>query len=316
MVCSCCVDPCNLAECRIRSRCADVHVTTVLVLLLIALIVALLPMVLSVSWALWRRKRDARRSPLTHELRNLPGQQAVQQAELLSDKAGQRMAVSVVAGPLMLALWVILQADLQRLRFDWSALAWVAVALGVSAWAARSAIALLRTRRNYLNGSLGERATAQALLPLIARGCLLYNDVLGGATFNLDHVIVAPDRVYVVETKWRSKPSNGGKGSATVRFDGRSLQFPGWSECEPLDQARAEARWLAGLLYRKTGERVRVEPVLALPGWYVTLLVPESDVHVINPAMHRFMADGKGAPMSAQQRRRVMTVIEECYAAA
>lgn len=276
------------------------------------IIVGLLPIALVALWVVWSRKRDRRRSPLTAELRHLPGQSASVEAEALADKADERMLVSVVVGPLVLAIWALQRVKPQALHFGWTEALLVVIVAAVSFAFAHSSGKLLQKRRRYLDGREGERATAQALVPLMAKGCLIYNDVPADG-FNLDHVVISPDRVFVIETKWRRKPAKHGKDSAQVRFDGRVLQFPNWSETKPLDQARAEARWLADRLYRKLGERISVEPVLALPGWYVTQSAPSPDVHVINPAMHRFMADCKGSPMGEPLRRRTMTVLEECY---
>lgn len=286
--------------------------TQVAVVWVVAAVVALLPVVSVALWTLWCRKRDKRRSPLTVELRNLPGQSAASAAEALASKAGERMLVAVLIGPIVLSAWALQRVKPQAVHFGWTDALWVAVVAVVSFVFARSAAKLMQERRQYLEGRAGERATAQALVPLMAKGCLVYNDIPADG-FNLDHVVIGPDRVYAIETKSRRKPAKHGKDSAQARFDGHTLQFPDWSETRPLEQARAEARWLADRLYRKIGEHINVEPVLALPGWYVTQSAPSPGVHVINPAMHRFMSDCKGAPMGEPLRRRIMTVLEECY---
>jgi len=128
-------------------------------------------------------------------------------------------------------------------------------------------------------------------------------------------VVVGPGAVFMIETKSRRKPAVRGKASAAVKFSGEALEFPGWRETKMLEQAHAQTRWLSDHLYRKTGERVPVEPVLALPGWYVTCSVSSPNVHV-NPKMYNFMADGKGKQIPEPQRRRIMTAIEECYSSA
>lgn len=280
----------------------------------VALIMGLLPVVLVVLWAVWSRKRDKRRSPFTTELQHLPGQSAAVKAERLADKADEQMLVSVLIGPIVLAGWALSRVNPQAFHFGWAEALLVAIVVVVSFVFARSSARLLKERRHYLEGRAGERATAQALMPLMAKGCMVYNDIPAGE-FNLDHVVIGLDRVYVIETKSRRKPAKHGKDSAQVRFDGHVLQFPGWQETRPLDQARAEARWLAQHVYRKLGERISVDPVLAFPGWYVTQSAPSTDVHVINPAVHRFMADCKGTPLGEPLRRRIMTVLEECYRA-
>src|SRR5690606_33733135 len=52
-------------------------------------------------------------------------------------------------------------------------------------------------------------------------------------------------------------------------FDGRALHFPEHTETRPVEQASAQAAWLARELSSALGERVAVVPVIALPGWFV-----------------------------------------------
>jgi hypothetical protein len=212
----------------------------------------------------------------------------------------------------LLAIWALRRVDARLFRFGVNEAVLLVVALAAAGWAAWSGVKLLRKRRNYLDGLAAERATAQALAPLTSKGCAIYHDIPAGK-FNLDHVVVGPCTVFMIEAKSRRKPAAAGKASAAVRFDGEALEFPGWRETAMLDQANGQARWLGDYLFRKTGERVPVEPVLALPGWFVTCSVPSPKVHVINPKMCNFMADNKRDPIPEAQRRRIMTAIEECY---
>lgn len=277
-----------------------------------ALTVALLPTGLFVWLALWKRRMRGRRSPLTTEFQHLPGEQIRRQAEYLAEIAYDRLFLITSAGPIALVAWALWKTDLHNLRLGWPEAALLLVISLVATWGARSAVKLLETRRQYLHALAAERATAQELAPLIGKGCTIYHDV-PAKDFNLDHVVIGADKVYVVETKSRQKPAGPGNANARVKFDGQALHFPDWREIKMLGQARAEARWLSEHLYRKSGERVCVEPVVALPGWYVTCTSPATDVHVINPKMNEFMANSGGPRISEPQRRRIMTALEECY---
>jgi len=281
-------------------------------LVLVALAVGVLPVGGLALWVWWRRRTDARRSPLTGELLHLPGEQAQRQADHLMDVAGQRLLVTVLIGPMMLALWALQRVGVRFFRFGIAEAILPIVTLMMAGWGAWSASKLLRKRRDYLDGLAAERATAQALVPLMSKGCAIYHDIPVGK-FNLDHVVVGPAAVFMVEAKSRRKPAARGKASVAVNFNGEVLEFPGWRETKILDQARAQTRWLSNYLYRKTGEHVSVESVLALPGWFVKCSVPSPNVHVINPKMCNFMADKMGKPVPEPQRRRIMTAIEECY---
>ena len=284
-------------------------------LVLLVLAVGLLPVFFLVSWVWWQRRHDARRSPLTDELMHLPGEQAHREADRLADIADERLLVTALVGPMVLAGWALQKVDVRSLRFGITEAVLLILVLIVGVWATWSASKVLRARRKYLEGRAAERATAQALASLVSKGCAVYHDVPADK-FNLDHVVVGPGAVFMIETKSRRKPAARGKASAAVKFNGEALQFPGWSETTMLEQTRTQTRWLSDHLYRKTGERVPVEPVLALPGWYVTCSAPSPNVHVINPKMCNFMADGKGKQIPEPQRRRIMTAIEECYSSA
>lgn len=284
-------------------------------LVLVALAVGLLPVFFLVSWVWWQRRRDARRSPLTDDLMHLPGEQAQREAERLADVADERLLLMVLVGPMVLAGWALQKVDARSFHFGIAEAALLISVLTVAIWATWSASKVLRARRKYLEGRAAERATAQAFASLVSKGCAVYHDIPADK-FNLDHVVVGPGAVFMIETKSRRKPAARGKASATVKFNGEALEFPDWQDTKMLDQTRAQTRWLSERLYRKTGERVPVEPVLALPGWYVTCSVPSPNVHVINPKMCNFMADGKGKQIPEPQRRRIMTAIEDCYSSA
>lgn len=284
-------------------------------LVLVALAVGLLPVFFLVSWIWWQRRRGARRSPLTDELMHLPGEQAQREADRLMDVADERMLITVLIGPMVLAVWALQKVGIRSFRFGITEAVLLILVLIVGVWATWSASKALRARRKYLEGRAAERATAQAFASLVSKGCAVYHDIPADK-FNLDHVVVGPGAVFMIETKSRRKPAARGKASAAVKFNGEALEFPGWRETKMLEQARAQTRWLSEHLYRKTGGRIPVESVLALPGWYVTCSVSSPNVHVINPKMCNFMADDKGKQLPEPQRRRIMTAIEECYSRA
>lgn len=87
--------------------------------------------------------------------------------------------------------------------------------------------------------------------------------------FNIDHVVVGRNGVFVVETKGRAKPGQDVNNSWKVRYDGARLEFPGLTETKPLEQADRQAKWLQQWLSSAVGEPVGVRPVLVLPGWFI-----------------------------------------------
>ena len=104
---------------------------------------------------------------------------------------------------------------------------------------------------------------------------LLFACALSGATVAFG---VGPQGVFAIETKarmrrWKCKD----QPAHVVRFDEKTLHFP-WRgntkfvDRETIPQAERNARWLANYLTKKTGERVAVEPLVVIPGWWVERL--------------------------------------------
>jgi len=145
-----------------------------------------------------------------------------------------------------------------------------------------------RTTRNYRAlrlvriGLDGELATGQELDRLMRHGCRIFHDVPAGET-NIDHVVVGPTGVLAVETKAKDRSDRGrGAQDATVEFDGYKLRFPDEMQTAYLDQAGLQARWLGDWLRGLLGQDVPVQPVLALPGWFVDRR-GAGPVSVVNP---------------------------------
>src|SRR5690606_28428931 len=206
-------------------------------------------------------------SPLSEKLLHQPGAQARRKAEEIGDEIMARTALLFMIGPLGLVALLLPRIQWTNIHFGWTDWLLIAGVVATVIWSIRDIARYRRERRNWLDGMRGEIASAQALDRLRAQGCEVFHD-LPGDRGNIDHVVVAQNAVFAIETKWRSKRGKG-TASAEVWFDGRSLQFPGgFRDAAPIDQASACAADLAKYLTGRTGERVRVVPVVSLPGWF------------------------------------------------
>jgi hypothetical protein len=135
---------------------------------------------------------------------------------------------------------------------------------------------------NCRRGLLGEQAVAEQLQPLLAVGYRIFHDVPGQNKWNIDHVAVGPACVFPIETKYKTKRrGKAGERDHEAIFDGEKIQFPSGYDVKAPKQAADNARWLATLLTKATGERVTAQPIVALPGWWVTLKA-NSDVKVLS----------------------------------
>jgi hypothetical protein len=156
-----------------------------------------------------------------------------------------------------------------------------------------------------------ELAVGQELDQLMRQGAFVFHD-FPAAGFNIDHVVIAPQGIFAVETKGFTKPNRGkGRPDATVLFDGTVLKFPTWTTKEPLEQAERQAEWLAKWLTSSIASPVNVLPVLALPGWFVEL-GGRSNVSVYSARQLAQLLRSRGAkPLSDQDVQRVVHQVQQ-----
>ena len=221
-------------------------------------------------------KKANSKSPLREPPLRLPGQSIDEQINhLLNEKQLNYMLLAF--GFFLLALIGWIQSFNNSRLNPWlmSITAVPVVAYcAVRLWQTMKEIKRLRLGRD------GERAVAEQLDVLKAQGAVVMHDLIGDG-FNLDHVVLSRQGVFVVETKTRTKPA---KGSPTVTFDGKTLLVDGFEpERNPVTQAQGNARWLAQILRASTGKEFPIRPVVLFPGWFVERNPEGSSVWVLNP---------------------------------
>ena len=229
---------------------------------------AYLGLFLGVFWIRkWRIDRQKLRVPVTERLLRGPGESLQKKLESLEDQLSMELASAFVL-PLMCASLYVLGRHTPSAG---AATAGVSIS-GTTALVliCRRMFRLLDQKRNYRLGLLGERSVGEELNHLMLTGCRVFHDVPNDPYGNIDHVLIAPSGVYAVETKARRKKEAAGKNAHKVTFDGRSLRFAdGAPETRCLDQATQKASRLSDWLSKAVGDSVHVQPVLALPGWFV-----------------------------------------------
>jgi hypothetical protein len=144
--------------------------------------------------------------------------------------------------------------------------------------------------KNHLSnirlGINGEKTVAQFLEVNRDNEWRLLNDIPVKETntvcFNIDHVLVTPKGIFVVETKTKSKPA---KGETRVTFDGESISINGQRpDRSPIVQVRAACSWMREFLKKETGKTYPVKGVVVIPDWFVEAIKNRkaSDVWVLN----------------------------------
>jgi hypothetical protein len=185
------------------------------------------------------------------------------------------------------------------------------VSAGSSAFFGVRLFKLLRVRANYRLGFEGERFVGEELSRLIALGFEIYHDVPFDG-FNIDHVLVGPRGVFVVETKTRRKPvDEDGKKEYRVQFDGKSLQWPWGADSYGIEQAKNNAKTLANWLSSAVGENVWATPILTLPGWMVDRKAPTDGIYVLNPKEIYQICSAQPEKLKEPQIRRICHQLDQ-----
>lgn len=266
----------------------------------------------------WHRQQRKQRLPFATDLKLLraPGETQLRWVRQFEEEGFIGMIAAAVvpaaSGMVLLLITVRLPRELQLGGAAITLAAFVATFYYSARWFSRRA---QESSNRYL-GYFGERIVAEQLEPLKAHGWRVFHDVPGtamGDRFNLDHLVVGPAGVFVIETKARRKGSaRPGFDAGTVYFDGRSLVWPWGEDNHGLEQAEHHALWFTAMIKAEIGEQLTVTPVLALPGWTVELK-PSQDsrcCRVANPQDLAQQLLGGAVALTEQQVSRVSAKLE------
>lgn len=232
------------------------------------------------------RQRRKRRSPLHgKQIGHLPGQQLLNRIEKADEEARFGFDVMIIALPMLFLIWATMRIDWLQAQFGINELIFLAGWCLFFGYGFRKFQRQTRYKEQARDGLIAERVTGMQLNRLMAHGCIVMHDLPCGE-FNIDHVVIAPRGVYAVETKSFRKPKeDSSQEAAKLTFDGEALLFKGFSTRKPVEQARRQAAFLAGLLRESLAEQFPVNPAVSLPGWYInkTPSGKSSDVFVFTP---------------------------------
>lgn len=164
---------------------------------------------------------------------------------------------------------------------------------------------LWNERANKFLGWYGERFAANFLRPLEREGYYVFHDVpFAGASgpYNIDHVVVGPTGVTVIEVKtFRKRSALPDRSDYEVTFDGAHLHWPWGQDDRAIEQTKNAARSLSEWIRERTGIGTAVRAVLTFPTWYVHEK-PNSDLRVVQT---------KFLPDTIKGRRAVVLSPEE-----
>ena len=225
------------------------------------------------SMLIWRSRQRKERPPVKFQLLRGPGESLRRRVQGFDENLLFWLGGTALI-PLVVAIGLALVVLRLPRSFQLAGLVVVGLTLlsGIAVSAGILYRRLARWRSDFL-GYLGERTVGEHLEPLLAQSYRIFHDVPAEgarADFNLDHVVVGPTGVALIETKTRRKGrARPGFKDHVVVYDGKQLIWPWAEDRHGLDQALAEADWLAKWILKQTGLKVAVKPILTLPGWWV-----------------------------------------------
>ena len=167
-------------------------------------------------------------------------------------------------------------------------------------WAVRDG---LKGLEGYFKGARGEEAVA-LLLSNLPAGDHVFNDLTCGRAGGIDHLVVGPNGLFVVETKcW----------SGNVTVEGEKILFNGKvPDRSPLEQVRASADALSQFLSEKAGVSPTVGAIVCFASnTLVPDVVRQGATWVCNASALLSVISGCAGRVSADDVERVVKVLEQ-----
>ncbi len=125
----------------------------------------------------------------------------------------------------------------------------------------------------------GEKAVGEYLDRFREDGYRVLHDLVVG-DFNIDHIIIGKTGIYTIETKTISKMK---RGVQNIYYDGDEISFNGVKpDRNPIIQAKAQAAWVRDFIHDFFKKKVRIQPVVVFPGWYIKGTT-KAEVWVLEP---------------------------------
>lgn len=260
----------------------------------------------SLALTVWFHKSSKRRKPFPENLKllRMPGEHLWAQIWKSDENDALAFLLASVV-PLSAGLLVIFAVKPFIQSAPVLALILIVAVFILSFWGSARVLAKRFLRRgDYYLGFFGERYVADCLEPLKFKGWSIFHDVpFDGATgkFNIDHVAVGPNGIWVIETKSvrKRRESEPKVKEWEVSWDGAKLKWPWGDDRHGIDQAMNNARSLRAWFQEQTGRDIPVCCVVTFPGWSVVER-KLADIRVANPKkLGEVLTGRKQEPVSA-----------------
>ncbi len=213
-----------------------------------------------------KMKAEKMRMPFeVKKIRRRPGQSAGEHWRAIVDNGADTAILSALLGGTYLG-WSIVQ----RLKWVFPIELGCTLFVICICFAVWKFIKVKREVRTWRLGENGEQYVGQTLeKDMRPLGYDVFHDVVikkDKRTFNLDHVLIGPNGVYVVETKAWRKPE---KGSPEIEYkDGRLCKMGCVVKDDAVKEAVSLAKEANRLFHDLTGRSYYVRPLLVIAGWF------------------------------------------------
>lgn len=258
-----------------------------------------------------KQARKKRRSPIAKDLLRSPGYSLREELEEIGIDLTFDSVMLMVVPLLILSLFLAQGYVIGLPKTVSLAPLYVVIVLGYIGYTLYKLLKMGKHLDNVKAGFDAELAVGQELDQLMRQGAIVFHD-FPAEKFNIDHIVIAPEGIFAVETKGFTKDNEAkGRANATVTFDGHLLKFPAWTTREPIEQAERQAQWLANWITSAVGSAVHVLPVIALPGWFVER-TGRGNVRVFNGKELAGLLKSRGTQvLSAEDLRRIAHQVDQ-----
>ena len=258
-------------------------------------------------------RKKIRRTPLAQNFLRSPGQSLESKIDWLNQEISLYF-VMLVSLPLFFYSGFLSTFYVGRRQYDPQDVAlWLICGFVFSFIFLLLTLKHLKKRRKLRLGYEGAVAVGQELNQLMLQGNHVYHDFPADQS-TIDHVVLGPSGIFVVQTATRSKTSpNGRREDETVEYNGKILMFPDGDDLTTIEQAEGQSAWLSHWISRAVEDPIATRAIVALPGWFVKRTSADG-ISVVNPKQFSSLFKHiKPRPLADDMIARIGQQMEQKY---
>lgn len=250
-------------------------------LLLPSAILLLIPL----GWLFYQVKKTladekiGKRSPFSEKLLRPPGESIRHEIALIEERLSEKLLtfLPLLIGPMATYLATVFAGP--KISYPITlTVACISAFFLIRKW--KAVYELRKQLRNHRLGFDAERVVASELQELVASGYRVFHDIVieakpggEGTSWNIDHIAVGKNGVFVFETKGRRKttpaPDSPLKDHEML-YENGIITFPnGVVTKRPVEQAKRNAKHVKKWLSKSVSGELTCHAIVAYPGWFV-----------------------------------------------